>query len=135
MTFATGTLNLQVSHNSRETFSLFWRTAGTADPLATLNVSLLLCCLKITGSLFGSASKPQRLLQSVQGQETGGEILWGFTRALLCSKPWHVKEQFIVQSYMVYMYFLPPQVTYSRLFLRIGFKTAGFTLSEGTTGY
>lgn len=73
--FTTDILNLQMSHNGRETFLLFCRTVGTADPVATLNMS---CCSEITASLFGFASKPQRLLQPVQGQETGGEIFWGF---------------------------------------------------------
>lgn len=62
-----------------------------------------------------------------------GNILGLFT--LLCSKCWHAEEQFIVQLYMIYICFLLAQVTYSRLFLTNSLKTAGFTLSEGNTGY
>lgn len=133
--FATDVWYLQVSHYNWATLLLFCRTAGTADPVATLNITLM-CCFQITASLFGFASKPQRLLRvPARVGNRWGNILGLFTCGLLWSKCWHRGKQFIVQSHMVYIHFLQPKMMCFRLFLTNSLKPAGFTLSEGNTGY
>lgn len=133
VTFATNKLNPQGSHNSRATFSLFCRPAGTSVPCC--HIKCLPCIVLLWNHSFLLWFGFQTTGTVAFCEKTGNKwrnILWLLTLALHWSNAGMWRSS-LLSSYTGYK--PKTQVTYCILFLTNCLKTAAFKLSEGNAGY